>query len=1385
MRKWTALALSLLVFLSMFSIAPFTGHKAYAASGGNPNLGPFTIYEYLPAPGQFSNTYLMSDPNAEWNNNLSKIMPLGAFGGYVIFKMDEPIVDSPLHPYGVDFNVYGNAFTGFMEPGAIAVAQDDGTGKPGTWYHIAGSEHYEDATIWDYKANYTNPDPDFAITNGINIPWTDNQGNTGEIKTNNYNRRPYYPIPDNYPLKPADFTNTGYSYSGVNINVRDNAFGYADSHSMGNGPYDVLGNPYAASAPNGDPIDIAWAVDEDGKPANLESVDFIKVYTAVQIDGGAFGEVSTEVSGLIPAKPVSSETGVTDDLNTLSLSSTTPGALPQIWHLTPGQYVYDDIVVNADSIKITANGDAANIYVNNTRGTANAPVNKVLTLSDSEPRLVRVIAQDGDKQPVIYYLSLRKGKVAKPSSGSVDVAVESAARQILNKGVTSDWEAAGLARAGYTVPEKYYNKLIERISQANGNFANVTDYERLSLAITALGYDATNFAAHNLIEKIYNFNNITAQGVNGPIYGLIALDSGGYTIPNDAKWNRNSLIDKIIEYKNPDGGYGYAGTTSTPDMTAMALIALAPYMDQEPAKTAGELAVQWLSAQQQPHGGYDDSSESVAQAIIALTAAGFDPTDTDYTKDGESLVSRLLSFRKADGGYSHKLSDSSSNAFSTEQALQALVAYQLYTENNGRLYDYTQTELPGVEFGVTVNTVIQGPEGQIYQGTAHGVTAMDALLQAADANNIAVGLAGGGTYVTSIQGIEQGLYGGYDGWMYVVKRDNQWVMPQVGMADFDLDANDQLLIYYGEMDTQLVQSVTLSPAQPKAGEAFTVSVNQWTWDWVSNEDLITPAEGATVTIAGVSAVTDNSGVASFTGGIPAAGSYEAVITHLRENQGPALVRDTRPVTIQSANVEPVTRTVTLSVVGDSQKGTIVSNKTIELADGDTAFSVLLRELGSKVVYSGSGPSIYVSAIDGLAEFDRGPKSGWMFAVNGIYPEVSAGIYTLKDKDRVTWNYTVNLGQDLNAGMPDTPSAISKELEQAFGQLSIKADNTLPIGQTVRTTEVLNRSNAMSKQQVEELLKALQAGLVSVSKTTSTDKETVISDSLGEAAVIVPAGATTGPLTISIQELKEQRPGLATSLFEFTPKDTVFGKAVYVQFKVPVQTANPDDLVICWLNERTGEWIPIPSVLDLKTGLITGKVTHFTKFAVIDRSKLSTPRPTFTDESLISSWALEAVHRVFEAKVMVGVSDTELRFAPKQSMTRAEFAKLIVNLLNETPAAEAKQIFKDVKPSSWYYGSVMKAQELGIIQGISATEFKPDQAITRQEMAIMIARAFKLSGGTAAVAYKDQASISPSALEAVQAVSSQGIMTGSGGFFSPKSPVTREMAAVVADKLLTK
>lgn len=71
--------------------------------------------------------------------------------------------------------------------------------------------------------------------------------------------------------------------------------------------------------------------------------------------------------------------------------------------------------------------------------------------------------------------------------------------------------------------------------------------------------------------------------------------------------------------------------------------------------------------------------------------------------------------------------------------------------------------------------------------------------------------------------------------------------------------------------------------------------------------------------------------------------------------------------------------------------------------------------------------------------------------------------------------------------------------------------------------------------------------------------------------------------------------------------------------------------------------------------------------------------SFADESKISSWALDSVHKAYEQKLMEGVSGSSLIFAPKQNITRAEFAALLLRLTDQTPAAaSAAPVFSDVK-----------------------------------------------------------------------------------------------------------
>lgn len=93
----------------------------------------------------------------------------------------------------------------------------------------------------------------------------------------------------------------------------------------------------------------------------------------------------------------------------------------------------------------------------------------------------------------------------------------------------------------------------------------------------------------------------------------------------------------------------------------------------------------------------------------------------------------------------------------------------------------------------------------------------------------------------------------------------------------------------------------------------------------------------------------------------------------------------------------------LTVAGDKAMGNIVKHIKVVLHEGNTVYDALKNQV-SGVVVSGSGEGLYVKSINGLAEFDRGPVSGWKYTVNGVEPQVSAGEYILHDGDELIWFY---------------------------------------------------------------------------------------------------------------------------------------------------------------------------------------------------------------------------------------------------------------------------------------------------------------------------------------------------------------------------------------------
>ena len=268
--------------------------------------------------------------------------------------------------------------------------------------------------------------------------------------------------------------------------------------------------------------------------------------------------------------------------------------------------------------------------------------------------------------------------------------------------IGGEWAIIGLARSGYVVPANYYEDYYARVEKYVKNCSGVlherkyTEYSRVILALTAIGRDPSKVAGYNLLTPLGDFEKTIWQGMNGPIWALIALDSGNYEIPKNpaakTQATRQLYIDEIIKNQMKDGGWSLTGTgDSDVDITAMALQALAKYQDQKAVKTATDSALTWLSKNQDSKGGFASwgttNVESVAQVIVALCELGISLDDSRFVKNGHTLTENLLSFRQSNGGFYHVLDGSDgNNQMSAEQGFYALVAINRAENGKNSLY---------------------------------------------------------------------------------------------------------------------------------------------------------------------------------------------------------------------------------------------------------------------------------------------------------------------------------------------------------------------------------------------------------------------------------------------------------------------------------------------------------------------------------------------------------------------------------------------------------------------------------------------------------------------------------------------------------------------------
>ncbi|MBE0466980.1 MAG: S-layer homology domain-containing protein, partial [Candidatus Desulforudis sp.] len=320
--------------------------------------------------------------------------------------------------------------------------------------------------------------------------------------------------------------------------------------------------------------------------------------------------------------------------------------------------------------------------------------------------------------------------------------------------------------------------------------------------------------------------------------------------------------------------------------------------------------------------------------------------------------------------------------------------------------------------------------------------------------------------------------------------------------------------------------------------------------------------------------------------------------------------------------------------------------------------------------------------------------------------------------------------------------------------------------------------------------------------------TLVTTSGGEvtklgATIEIPAGALTSSIRVEVAKVTDTSDlpvpddcRLVSDVLDITKdRSGDFKKPVTITmpFDKAEVDADQETVSIYWLDEEADVWVELKNVeVDWEAGKVSGEVDHFTKFAVLATAEVSdVPEPpepvvpTFTD--IVGHWAQQDIETMVELGLVAGISDTE--FAPNRTITRAEFAALLVRAVGIDAGDVTTSRFADVKAGAWYHNVVNAAADAGLVSGYSATTFGPNDQITREQMASMVTRAlaYKGKGVTLTDAeveaklagFSDRNEIADWAQRSVAEAVESGIVAGRTlDTFAPKADATRAEGAVM-------
>ncbi len=617
-----------------------------------------------------------------------------------------------------------------------------------------------------------------------------------------------------------------------------------------------------------------------------------------------------------------------------------------------------------------------------------------------------------------------------------------------------EWYIIAMLRAGKEVDaailEEYYASVTETVKNWDAD-VEPTDIERVALALTVMDKDITDVEGMNVLQFLYSSERLN-EGANALAYALIAIYAAGSEIPNDAKWKESDIITELLKFQTTDGGFGLQDSNAASvDVTAICVQALSPYKNEESVKSAIDKAVVYLTDHISAAWDYAENANSTAQVLLALATLGMDVTNAENgfgSDTQENILTALEKYRNTDGnGY---IFGSSVNPMATVQVMQAYDAYRkaqkegvLYWDfsTDGKTYNDRATsedtepeenEAASADVYVTIvdaGKIVADQNGD-YVAQAKvtvsdldqsGTLSFDEALYAAHEAYYDGGAAEGYASHTTAYGLSlaklwgKGSIEAPTSAGYFLNNASCW-----SLAD-PIKEGDHLVAfnYYDTIGWSDAYSYfSENEIEVERGTSATLTLNALGYD--ANWNTVSlPCTGAKVVFLGsnnsvqqpLTTNQDGEVTIRFTGA-SGAGSYYVMAYKEDCSIVPTVCKINSIANSGGDAGGSTSNNIFVYIrVADPSGSTYLERTIYSIKKGTTADEIL-EKVGLDADVKHSAYGTYVHAIEGLAEFDKGPESGWMYRVNGKFSSHSASLYTLSNGDYVEWLYTRNLGKDL-------------------------------------------------------------------------------------------------------------------------------------------------------------------------------------------------------------------------------------------------------------------------------------------------------------------------------------------------------------------------------------